>query len=725
MYERYVRGDIQKKEYAKQQGKGRKDTRNNIWKCISEYFENGRFRYINSDGTPMQIEVTSDKYEAAIRVKGGTLMNEDRSLSFKEYLNYIKAVMLQYSEWSIEERKSIEKDIATIEQKLADNNLYLGVIGSFSSGKSTFINSLLNQCLLPTDAVQGTTVAASILKKAPADDMEITYSDGRVLRYSINKEELNKKYGVEPVSGNTEDSWFARLIQWLLSIFKPSKGKMGSALSESDFQTMCLLFKQLISTEGVAQDIEYATLELNNDKMNYDIAIVDTPGTESLNQHHSLVTKNAIDNICDAFVVIIPYDEPVSETLLDYLKSYLSNQLSSCIYVVTKVELLDDVTELPRLLKVITKRLKNGLELESPIVIPMPTLLHLESCNEGMEKSGLFNNIEPEIKSEMLSLYEDGLTRIYEILKKSRITFMESKLYKVCQRVSIGIEQNLCSEIQHREEKVQVLTKKRIKPITEFYKMAGKLIQDKQKHCSRINDVQKAVAKTAVTNEFNQFISAILDCSTSADILEELANSRNIISEIYQELFAEVDSSSYDIKKNFAELATKISDQTVALYQQCHVEGMDVPVFAEFDNSNFIEQTQNQAEQLLENIVEALSSIIFSDTRSFFKKVKSFFSNPTTKHKEMCETALNKVCSEVAALFSDSIEQAFIEYETITAKCVKKTLDAWVSENRETINGYEIATEEAISENTNEKEKAETILTNLRQYMVQLGGGQA
>lgn len=652
-------------------------------------------------------------------------MNEDRPLSFEEYLNYIKAVMLQYSEWSIEERKSIEKDIVTVEQKLVDNNLYLGVIGSFSSGKSTFINSLLNQCLLPTDAVQGTTVAASILKKAPADDMEITYSDGRVLRYSINKEELNKKYGVEPVSDNIEDSWFARCIRWLLSIFKPSKGKTSSALSESDVQTMCLLFKKLISTEEVAQDIEYVTLELNSDKMSYDMAIVDTPGTESINQHHNLVTKNAIDNICDAFVVIIPYDAPVSETLLDYLRSHLSNQLSNCIYVVTKVELLDDVTELPRLIKVITKRLKNGLEIESPIVIPMPTLLHLESCNEGMEKSGLFNNMEPEIKSEMLTLYENGLAQIYEILKKSRAMFMESKLYTICQRVSIGVEQNLCSEIQHREEQVQVLTKKRIKPIAEFHKMAGELIQDKQKYCSRKNAVQKAVAKTVVTNEFNQFISAILDCSTSADILEELANRRNIISEIYQELFDEVDSSSSDIKKAFAELATKISDQTVALYQQCHVDGMDVPVFAEFDNSNFIEQTQNQAEQFLENVVKILSSSIFNDTRGFFKKVKSFFSDPTTKHKEMCEAALNKLCSEFEILFSDSLEQAFIEYETTTANCVKKTLGAWVSENRETINGYETVTEEAISENTNEKEKAETILTNLRQYMVQLGGGQA
>lgn len=35
-------------------------------KCISECFDNGRFRYWNADGSPMQIEVPSDKYEAAV-----------------------------------------------------------------------------------------------------------------------------------------------------------------------------------------------------------------------------------------------------------------------------------------------------------------------------------------------------------------------------------------------------------------------------------------------------------------------------------------------------------------------------------------------------------------------------------------------------------------------------------------------------------------------------------
>lgn len=44
-------------------------------KCISACFENGKFRYINSDGTPMQIEVPSDKYESAVQAMENRIKN--------------------------------------------------------------------------------------------------------------------------------------------------------------------------------------------------------------------------------------------------------------------------------------------------------------------------------------------------------------------------------------------------------------------------------------------------------------------------------------------------------------------------------------------------------------------------------------------------------------------------------------------------------------------------
>ena len=44
-------------------------------KCISECFENGKFRYLNSDGTPMQVEVPADKYDAAIQAMENRIKN--------------------------------------------------------------------------------------------------------------------------------------------------------------------------------------------------------------------------------------------------------------------------------------------------------------------------------------------------------------------------------------------------------------------------------------------------------------------------------------------------------------------------------------------------------------------------------------------------------------------------------------------------------------------------
>ena len=44
-------------------------------KCISECFDNGTLKYLNGDGTPMQIEVPSDKYDAAVKAMENRIKN--------------------------------------------------------------------------------------------------------------------------------------------------------------------------------------------------------------------------------------------------------------------------------------------------------------------------------------------------------------------------------------------------------------------------------------------------------------------------------------------------------------------------------------------------------------------------------------------------------------------------------------------------------------------------
>lgn len=70
-------------------------------KCISECFDENVFRYLNSDGTPMQIEVPSDKYDAAVQamenrikkgqVPGVTDPEEAKNIVRKGHFTYAQA----------------------------------------------------------------------------------------------------------------------------------------------------------------------------------------------------------------------------------------------------------------------------------------------------------------------------------------------------------------------------------------------------------------------------------------------------------------------------------------------------------------------------------------------------------------------------------------------------------------------------------------------------------
>ena len=70
-------------------------------KCVAECFENGKFKYLGGDGSPMQIEVPSDMYEGAVKameariakghVKGVTDPGEAREIVRKGHFTYAQA----------------------------------------------------------------------------------------------------------------------------------------------------------------------------------------------------------------------------------------------------------------------------------------------------------------------------------------------------------------------------------------------------------------------------------------------------------------------------------------------------------------------------------------------------------------------------------------------------------------------------------------------------------
>lgn len=337
----------------------------------------------------------------------------------------------------------------------------MGTVGSFSSGKSTFLNSILHKNLLPTDAIQGTTVTTSILKRSDIDDLDIVYTDGSRKIFSQNKCDLIKEY----FGGSEELSY------------------------DNDFELQVELFKKLISVEEIGKKVNYVTFYYKNEHMPNGIALVDTPGTESLNSRHNEVTKNAIDNICDAIVVVIPQEKPVSEDLIDYINTNLEKQKQELIFAVTKVELLGDKDELPMLMKNIKKRLEKGIDIEVKNVIPMPTFVYLKEVDNEMKANiKAINGMPEDERIEMMKLYEDGIEKIKNILENNRVRYINKRAMNISDNIANSINNMISLRIKKEEEEKKKY-KKSIMPVEKFRELAvERLEQFRRNMKKRLSD---------------------------------------------------------------------------------------------------------------------------------------------------------------------------------------------------------------------------------------------
>lgn len=633
--------------------------------------------------------------------------------SCPEFIDYINSVIAIYATDNENKYTDIRKDIAVLENRINDENLYLGVVGSFSSGKSTFINSMIHKNLLPTDAVQGTTVVASVLKKASFNDLEIVYLDGTTKRYSECATELLSRYQVGSITTNLEGSenvsFLEKIINWIKKLF-------GIAISEKLVvirpEDLLNLFKKIIATEEMAKDIQYVTLYYQNENIPYRIAMVDTPGTESLNKRHNDVTKNAIDNICDAIVIIIPYDEPVSEDLLNYIDTHLDKQKKECIFVVTKIELLGDKEELPQLIRVIKKRLENGLGIESVCVIPMPTLIYLKKADPEMQTTFLDDIPEAE-KNELLQMYEEGLRKINDTLSANRIDYIKKKITNVCERVSEKLNSNLSDVVNDYEEKNKQLQIEAVEPLSTFETKA------KGKINKLIDSYQQRVGGEAgfVNIRFSEIRSEIERTFDGCEDSQELLNCLNFsITPVFEDLTKSASKQLNKVEEGLSSKLYELQAEFKCEYERCGATG-DLAEIS-IDSRNFYtEEFITDCESTFQDRVSSIRLSISNDTSGFLKKVKAFFSNPFSKHRELAITELSDII--------DEINQRAVEYSVqgIKDKIIQAKYDTeyainnMMNSDRVKIEEYITQINKSLSINNQVKSSTQACILRLNEYI--------
>lgn len=200
---------------------------------------------------------------------------------------------------------SMRQSVANLQQKMKNRALHLAVVGEFSSGKSTFINALIGRRILK-EAVMPTTACATYISLGTG-----------VLRISV--EFADKKFHVK-------EGEFTPLLSYLQQHY----GLQPIGTQE--------LIDTLTSDQTVARDVKVMHLTIPHISLPDNVVIIDTPGFNPGDvsvQNHFEVTKRVVTNEADAALVLMPSDQPFSNSLRVFMHDYLNKYLHRCVFVLT------------------------------------------------------------------------------------------------------------------------------------------------------------------------------------------------------------------------------------------------------------------------------------------------------------------------------------------------------------------------------------------------------
>ncbi|MFZ0929961.1 MAG: dynamin family protein [Syntrophobacteraceae bacterium] len=185
-------------------------------------------------------------------------------------------------------REGAAQSLVEIKTKLEEETFNLVILGQFKRGKSTFINALLGESILPTAIVPLTSVV-TILRYGPELEIEVRFIDGH--RESVSLDDLTA-YITE----------------------------RGNPRNKKKVKEVTVLYPSEYLKSGVR--------------------IIDTPGVGSVYRHNTDVAYSYLPYV-DAGIFIVSADPPLSENEHQFLKN-IRSYVDKIFFVLNKIDQVSD-----------------------------------------------------------------------------------------------------------------------------------------------------------------------------------------------------------------------------------------------------------------------------------------------------------------------------------------------------------------------------------------------
>ena len=324
--------------------------------------------------------------------------NLSEMADIQSHITYATTVLNRYN-WDDSIKRSLKKQLDAIVAKQNDKVLNISVIGEFSTGKSSFINALVGHELLAVNVLQGTTVAITIIEYGASYSLSLVDKNGN----STTTEYKNINY-------------------------------LSSAL------------QHYTTDPSYADSTSHVRVTLPSDILKNGFRIIDTPGTNSLEQWHEEITRRAINDISDMSIILVDASRPMPETLVGFVESTLGNNVKDCLFVANKIDIIRS-RERNGMLQFIQKKINLEFDIEGAEILPFASVA----------LTNLFSKDIVTIDDDSKQLTFDSLQSIFSFTAQKRIKTQAKKLLLLIDNMYANLNANITHVAQQYQKELRTL----------------------------------------------------------------------------------------------------------------------------------------------------------------------------------------------------------------------------------------------------------------------------
>lgn len=234
------------------------------------------------------------------------------------------------------------------------------VVGQFSRGKSTFVNALLGQRILPTSK-KPTTAVISKIAYSQEPQFTVHFKDGHMTTI----DEANF-FGIK------------------------APGTYSADTSQEERE-------HILHAQEHINTIDYVQVGYPLEFCKNSVELVDTPGTDDLNESRIEITYNYL-NRADAVIMLLAADQALSSGEVEFLKErILKQQIRDIFYIINRKDTLAGPDEEERVRQFVTENLKQIVgdsltEIKPHLVSSYQALLYRRNARgESLSAKQLMN----------------------------------------------------------------------------------------------------------------------------------------------------------------------------------------------------------------------------------------------------------------------------------------------------------------------------------------------